>query len=405
MPASAVASIEERLRTFIADRVEGLAGPLVTLQASLNRPSDDPEALSANARGLAFRLVENFGAVSRRPIADEIKALTQDERAGMRKLGVRFGEYTLHMPALLKPAPAQFLGLLWSLWTETDPGTHEFPPAGATSVPNDEKVPHAFWYAVGYRPTGSRAVRIDMLERLAQEIRKARDEGGKQGFEVNQRMMSLVGVSGEVFEEILGSLGYKKQTVERAVKPKVEEQPAASSKAEAQPSEESAETPASPDEAATETPQDAVETTMPEDAPVEAAQTAEVVDNPEAPEAEPAAAATDDAQASPTTDQENTDGPAAGEPEMETVTLWRYQPPRQPRRDGNRDGQRRGKPQGKNASGEKRGGPPKGKDGGKGGKRPPKDKGARTFSSGPNRKPKEADPDSPFAVLASLKKD
>ncbi|MEM0928219.1 MAG: helicase-related protein [Pseudomonadota bacterium] len=411
MPASAVAAIEERLRAFIADRVEGLAGPLVTLQASLNRPSDDPESLSPNARGLAFRLVENFGAVSRRPIADEIKALTQDERAGMRKLGVRFGEYTLHMPALLKPAPAQFLGLLWSLWVEVDPSTNEFPPAGATSVPNDEKVPHAFWYAVGYRPTGSRAVRIDMLERLAQEIRKAREEGGKQGFETNQRMMSLVGVSGEAFEEILGNLGYKKQTVERRVEPKPVEEPADGKASEAATetaplADTEAETAASADVDASPPSDEAVAAV---DTPADSGSEAQAADS-DAPTADtPAAdatvtAATDDtASASAADDAAPTPEHAAdadGEPQMETVTLWRYQPPRPPRRDGKRDGQYRGKAQDKHASGDKRGGPPKGK----GGKRPPKDKGPRTFTSAPQRKRKEADPDSPFAVLASLKK-
>ncbi|MEM1152446.1 MAG: hypothetical protein AAGI03_18215, partial [Pseudomonadota bacterium] len=229
MPAQAVASIEQKLRDVIADRVEGLAGPLVGLQRALGRPSEDPEALSPGARGLAYRLVENFGAFARRPVAEDIKALTQDERAGLRKLGVRFGEYTLHLPALLKPAPAQFLGLLWALWTEKDPSAFPHPPAGATSVPAEEAVPHGFWYAVGYRPSGTRAVRIDMLERLAQEIRQAREAGGKEGFEVTQRMMSLVGVSGDTFEDILKNLGYKKATVTRPKKAQ-EPQKAAASK-------------------------------------------------------------------------------------------------------------------------------------------------------------------------------
>ncbi|MEO1041571.1 MAG: helicase-related protein [Pseudomonadota bacterium] len=406
MPASAVAAIEDRLRAFVADRVEGLAGPLVALQASLNRPSDDPESLSANARGLAFRLVENFGAVSRRPIADDIKALTQDERAGMRKLGVRFGEYTLHMPALLKPAPAQFLGLLWSLWTETDPGTHDFPPAGATSVPSDDKVPHAFWYAVGYRPTGSRAVRIDMLERLAQEIRKARDEGGKEGFETNQRMMSLVGVSGDTFEEILSNLGYKKQTIERPVKPKAAPEPAPVETEKTEAVENPAEAVVATQEPTQDTAASAPTPEVPGAVTAETeAATAEGSGLIEAVTEDTASAETSDSAPAPTEappaplETTTADEPAA-EATMETVTVWRYQPPRQPRREGGRDGQRRGKPQGKNAANDKRSGPPKGK----GGKRPPKDKGPRTFSSGPNRKPKEADPDSPFAVLASLKK-
>jgi ATP-dependent RNA helicase SUPV3L1/SUV3 len=97
-----------------------------------------------------------------------------------------------------------------------------------------------------------------------------------------------------------------------------------------------------------------------------------------------------------------------GETVTETVTLWRYQPPRAPRRD-QKDARRGGKP---GQRGEKReGARDGGRDGArghgpkdKGGKRPPKDQKPRTFSSGPRTR-KEADPDSPFAVLANLKKD
>jgi ATP-dependent RNA helicase SUPV3L1/SUV3 len=386
MPASAVAAIDERIRRFIADRVEGLAGPLVQLQRALNRPSDDPEGLKPNARGVAFRLVENFGAISRRPVAEEVRALTQDERSGLRKLGVRFGEYTLHMPALLKPAPAQFLGLLWALWSGNDPERFPLPQAGATSVPADEAVPHAFWYAVGYRPSGKRAVRIDMLERLAQEIRQAREGASKQGFETNQRMMSLVGVSGEDFEEILKNLGYRKQTVEREVIPiapvvadpasETVDDPAATA-ARTLPQDEKAAAPAEASEAA---PAEASEA-----APAEAAaETPPPASAPEEPEMAEAGAEGD----APGSSEET-----PGTPEMETVTLWRFQPPRARQ---NKGGPARGKP------GER--GPKGAKPGGKG-KRPPKgDRGPRQFSSGPKKR-KEADPDSPFAVLADLKKD
>ncbi|MEE4209324.1 MAG: helicase-related protein [Parvularcula sp.] len=383
MPASAVAAIEDRLRRFIADRVEGLAGPLVALQRALNLPSDAPEALSPSARAIAFRLLENFGAMSRRPIADDVKALTQDERSGLRKLGVRFGEYTLFLPALLKPAPAQFLGLLWALWSETDPSKYQQPQAGATSVPSEESVPHAFWYAVGYRPSGKRAVRIDMLERLAQEIRSAREKASKEGFETNQRMMSLVGVSGEDFEDILKHLGYRKQTVERPVKteaPKVEE-----------PAAETVEDPAA-----------TAARTLPADQ-TEAGTTGEASPEPATDAAAPVA--TDNA-AEPAKTEAVAEAADEGAPQQEaeasqteTVTLWRYQPVNRQRNAGPRRG---GKPA---AKGGERDGQSRGKPKfAKGKRQAPQNKGPRTFSSHPQRK-KEADPDSPFAVLASLKKD
>ncbi|NIP90038.1 MAG: hypothetical protein GWO21_14240, partial [Gammaproteobacteria bacterium] len=46
---------------------------------------------------------------------DEIKALDQADRGQLRKYGVRFGAFNLYFPALLKPAAAEFLLLLWVL--------------------------------------------------------------------------------------------------------------------------------------------------------------------------------------------------------------------------------------------------------------------------------------------------
>ncbi|MGF1545477.1 MAG: helicase-related protein [Parvularculaceae bacterium] len=243
--------VHDRVRDFLANRVESLLGDLLKLKAAADAPTPAPNAtagsqvegeaaegeaaegeaaeaaanappkksddgLSGLARGVAFRLVENFGAMSRAPIAGELKQLPQDERAKLRRLGVRFGEYTLHMPALLKPAPARLATMLWALWTDRDPTAFEPPKAGLVSIPLNEDLPHAYYYASGYRPSGARAVRIDMLERLAMQIRAARNEPqNRDGFEATQHMMSLIGSSGEDFEAVLRSLGYRKQTATR----------------------------------------------------------------------------------------------------------------------------------------------------------------------------------------------
>jgi ATP-dependent RNA helicase SUPV3L1/SUV3 len=47
----------------------------------------DDEAIAGLARGVAFRLAENFGIVPRREISDDIKALEQADRALLRKHG------------------------------------------------------------------------------------------------------------------------------------------------------------------------------------------------------------------------------------------------------------------------------------------------------------------------------
>ncbi|WOI54197.1 helicase-related protein [Parvularcula sp. LCG005] len=416
LPPQSLPLIEERVRDFIADRVENLAGPLVSLQKAVNEVSESPEALGPKARGVAFRLVENFGAISRNQISGDVKALEQDERAKLRKLGIRFGEYTLHMPALLKPAPAHFLALLWALWEDKDPDAYQVPQAGATSVPNDKETPAAFYFASGYRPSGNRAVRIDMLERLAGEVRTARDASGREGFEGNAKMMSLVGCSGEDFESILQSLGFKKATITREV-PKAKllkksaetaEEPSAAEAAPApndsgdMPAEQIAESPA-------------ISTAIVDDhaAPPAVPQTddAEAATAPATGEAAEAVSG-EAAPAEATTAETTTAQPAEEPVETETVevTVWRWMPPR-PKADR----RPRGKPQaargaeGEGQKGPRKGGKPKfegkgegrGKGPRKGGK--PQDKGPRTFSSERPRREKEPDPNSPFAVLAALK--
>ena len=420
MPPALLPAIEERLQGWIGERVEGLAGPLVSLQKAVNRGGEGEGVLTPGARGVAFRLIENFGAVSRRTIAGEVKALEQAERAGLRDLGVRFGEYTIHLPALLKPAPAQFLALLWSLWTETPPGTHTAPKAGATSVPLDPGVPEALYFAYGYRPSGERAVRIDMLERLAQEIRKAREGAGKQGFEATQRMQSLLGVSGEAFESVLKSLGYKKDTVTRAVAAPEPQSAEAAGNAVPPPVVQGATTFDRPALGGTGG-QDLAEPKAERSEGGDAVGAAEANEPPAPgtplaigdggppvpPEADQKDASrearsgggTGHADAAEGEPGEAASEPVPAEPRTETVTLWRWAPPQRQRGPRGKPGGRGSQP--KDARG--KGGPPRGKGKGKpGGAKP---SGPKTFTARAPKTDRAADPDNPFAALAALKKD
>ncbi len=110
--------------------------------ATVLKPLDDisrAEDLQGLAKGLAFQLVENLGILFRRDVADEVKTLDQDARASMRRYGIRFGAYHVFLPALLKPAPAELVTLLWALKNDGlgKPGYGDLIPvlaAGRTSV-------------------------------------------------------------------------------------------------------------------------------------------------------------------------------------------------------------------------------------------------------------------------------
>src|SRR5690606_21556197 len=141
-------------------------------------------------------------------------------RGALRKHGIRFGQYTIFLPALLKPAPTRLRLVLWSL----SQGLDEFPespPPGLVTIPNIPDVPQQHYTLAGYKPSGTRAIRIDMLERLA-DLLRAKDS--RAGFEATPDMLSITGLTLEQFADLMAGLGYKGEKGERA---KVKAQPAA----------------------------------------------------------------------------------------------------------------------------------------------------------------------------------
>ena len=195
--------VRRRLQHFIDRKVASLFDPLLAMSRD--------ETLTGLARGFAFRLVEGLGVIPRESIATEVKELDQEARGVLRKHGVRFGQFTVFLPLLLKPAPTRLRLVLWSLFN----GLQEFPespPPGLVTIPNIPDVPKMHYTLAGYHPAGSRAIRIDMLERLA-DLLRAKDS--RAGFEASGDMLSITGMSQDQFVDLMGGLGYKAKKAER----------------------------------------------------------------------------------------------------------------------------------------------------------------------------------------------
>jgi ATP-dependent RNA helicase SUPV3L1/SUV3 len=211
-------AVQARLDLWLKTHIEKLLGPLFDLAKA--------EDVTGIARGIAFQLIEALGVLERAKIAGEMKDLDQPSRASLRKYGVRFGAYHIYVPALLKPAARALASLLWaekqdSVDMAALSGAQHLGGSGRTSFPVDKLIDRDAYRVLGYKQCGERAVRVDILERLADLIRpalswRAGSLGEKpagafdgRGFVVTQAMTSLTGSAGEDFASILRALGYR----------------------------------------------------------------------------------------------------------------------------------------------------------------------------------------------------
>jgi ATP-dependent RNA helicase SUPV3L1/SUV3 len=229
--------VQARLDLWLKTHVEKLLGPLFQLAAS--------EEVTGIARGVAFQLVEALGVLDRRKVAEDVKGLDQPARATLRKFGVRFGAYNIYIPPLLKPAPRVLALQLWALKqgeraTAGLDSIERLAASGRTSIAADKEIDNALYTVAGYRVCGERAVRVDMLERLADIIRPALAwRAGAPGikpaaafdgsgcFTVVVGMTSLVGCAGEDFAAILRSLGYRMEKRPKPPEPVAPDAPVA----------------------------------------------------------------------------------------------------------------------------------------------------------------------------------
>lgn len=196
--------VAEKLNAWLVAETAERLKPIVALAEKLAEEGLDPAV-----KGLGFRLIENHGAMLRRPLAKELSDLSQEQRKILRECGVRFGEFSLFMPWLLKPGSARLLAILVSV-AEGKDKTPWLAPPGLTSFDAPEDVDDAALALAGFRRLGKRVVRLDMLERLGQEIRSAREKGEKGAFYPTLEMVALLGCSKPDLEDALSGLGYKR---------------------------------------------------------------------------------------------------------------------------------------------------------------------------------------------------
>ncbi len=214
------ASVETRVSLWLAAHLRKVIGPLI----ALSEGTDLPEA----ARPVATKIAEALGVLEREGVRNDVRALDQTARGALRKVGVRFGSLYIYVPVLLKPGARALCSLLWNLRRGQETGADRllaFAAAGRTSFANEGLLSPDSYRIAGFRLSGERVVRVDIIERLTDLIRAAipdymrsgsRPVSDAYGFVITPQMTSLTGCSGEAFASILRSLGFEPHQVSKA---------------------------------------------------------------------------------------------------------------------------------------------------------------------------------------------
>jgi ATP-dependent RNA helicase SUPV3L1/SUV3 len=184
-------AVKQRLDDWFSGQIERH----LPVFAKLDAVTRDPDA-GAPLRAIAGALLEAGGLLPRRAAGRLVDALDPDARKALRKMGVTIGTLDLFAPALLKPAAAR--------WRRALMGLADMPREGATVLPRGDPgadLPH------GYRPLGSQAVRIDLVERIARAAHDSRK--GRKPFAPDPALATSMGLTPETLARLMAQLGFK----------------------------------------------------------------------------------------------------------------------------------------------------------------------------------------------------
>ena len=210
LPGKLRERVQQRLDKWMENRIAARLEPLLALRESADAKPGTARALPAEARGTAHQLCETFGSLDRTRAI-----LPPDLRVAMRALrsfGVKFGRRAIFMPKLLRPDAASLLALLWGVRAKLE----YIPPPPAPGITSfdidDSAAPDGFLAAAGFLVVGPRAVRLDMLDRVEQEL-EAAATNGQVADAVVPKLVSLLGCDRATLDEVLSALGWGRVAV------------------------------------------------------------------------------------------------------------------------------------------------------------------------------------------------
>lgn len=190
---AAQGEVRERLAQWVQSDVARRAPTLGALAALARDP-----AASGSLRAVAAALTEVGGIAPRDGFGAMLIPLDGNDRRRLRKAGVVIGALDLFDARLFKPAAARWRAAL--LAARDGHPVEALAPIGTTVLP----VGQGAW---GFRRFGPQAVRVDLIERLAQAAHDARK--GHAPFAPDPALAVSMGLQAETIARLMARLGFR----------------------------------------------------------------------------------------------------------------------------------------------------------------------------------------------------
>jgi len=156
-------------------------------------------------RALCYQLFENNGVLKREFIDKMVKNISKEDRANLRRVGVKIGRYHIFLPKMLKPNAVDLRVKLWKLYFPNDQ-KYIIPKSGLNFLKDETKKNKKFLLICGFENFNKFYIRVDILERFFLKI----IENTKDGmFKIDSGMINLIGCSKENFLKLLDLMQYK----------------------------------------------------------------------------------------------------------------------------------------------------------------------------------------------------
>jgi ATP-dependent RNA helicase SUPV3L1/SUV3 len=179
--------------------VDTILAPLAAMRDLDDLP--DPVAQICSA------IYEGAGIADRSELQGAIAALDNDMRAVLRAKNVRLGPILVFCPDLNKPAAVRMRALFYAMFHEIALPAPVIPDGMVSKTVEADDVLKGFYRAISYPVYGKRAIRIDMLDRVVNQVYELADKGK---FQAQHQMAEWLGCGIEDLYAVLSALGHTK---------------------------------------------------------------------------------------------------------------------------------------------------------------------------------------------------